>query len=90
MYLKASQENLSLAILNEFLQNTKALSPAEGLVFNLYVKGYTAKEISDILCLSINTIKIHNKHIYAKLNVSSREELLVYINILKEIGKEIK
>ena len=50
----------------------------------------TAKEIASILCLSINTIKTHNKRIYAKLNVNSREELLLYINMLKEAGKELK
>lgn len=90
LHEKASQENLSITILDEFLENTKALSPAERSVFNLYVKGYTAKEIADLLCLSINTIKTHNKHIYSKLNVGSREELLVYVNMLKEIGRKIE
>lgn len=89
LYEKAKQEDLSLSILDEFLENTKKLSPAERSVFNLYVKGHTAKEIAEILYLSINTIKTHNKRIYMKLNVSSRDELLVYINMLKEVGKEI-
>lgn len=77
------------SVYEEFVRNTKCLSPAERAVFNLYVEGYTAKEITKILCLSINTIKTHNKRIYMKLNVASREELLVYVNILKEAGKEI-
>ncbi|WP_081424819.1 helix-turn-helix domain-containing protein [Syntrophomonas wolfei] len=68
------------------MENTKNFSPSEHSVFELYVKGHTAKEIADILCLSINTIKTHNKRIYMKLNVSSREELLLYVNMLKEIG----
>jgi len=50
------------------------------------VQGYTAKEITQLLCLSINTIKTHNKRIYMKLNVSSREDLLKYVNKLKEMG----
>jgi len=87
---KSSSEGLSLSILNRFLENTKKLSPAEQAVFNLYVKGHTAREIADILYLSINTIKTHNKRIYSKLNVASREELLLYINMLKEAGKEFK
>lgn len=90
LYEKARQENLSLSILDEFLENTKELSPAERSVFDLYVKGHTAKEIAEILCLSINTIKTHNKRIYMKLNVASRDELLLYINMLNEIGTEIK
>jgi len=49
-----------------------------------------AKEIAEILCLSINTIKTHNKRIYMKLNVASRRELLLYVEMLKEAGKEFK
>jgi DNA-binding CsgD family transcriptional regulator len=77
------------AIFDEFVKNTKKLSPAERAVFDLYVQGYTAKEITQILCLSINTIKTHNKRIYTKLNVASRQDLLNYVNMLKEMGKEI-
>ncbi|MGE4283389.1 MAG: response regulator transcription factor [Clostridia bacterium] len=86
---KASEENVSPVFFDEFIKNTRILSPAERSVFNLYVEGYTAKEIAGILCLSINTIKTHNKRIYMKLNVSSREELLVYVNMLKEFKKEL-
>ncbi len=85
-----STDMLPGSVYDEFVRNTKRLSPAERAVFNLYVEGYTAKEITKILCLSINTIKTHNKRIYMKLNVASREELLVYVNILKDAGKEIK
>jgi DNA-binding CsgD family transcriptional regulator len=84
-----NSDTLPGTVYDEFVRNTKRLSPAERAVFNLYVEGYTAKEITHILCLSINTIKTHNKRIYMKLNVASREELLVYVNILKAAGKEI-
>ncbi len=67
-----------------FVNNIKLLSPAEKTVFDLYVEGYRAKEIAAILCLSINTIKTHNRRIYRKLNVSSRNELMVYVNMMKE------
>jgi DNA-binding CsgD family transcriptional regulator len=82
-------DTLTESVYDEFVRNTKRLSPAERMVFNLYVEGYTAKEITKILCLSINTIKTHNKRIYMKLNVASREELLVYVRMLKEAGKEL-
>ncbi|HBL50923.1 MAG TPA: hypothetical protein DDZ65_11845, partial [Firmicutes bacterium] len=52
-------------------------------VFELYLQGYTAKEITDKLCISINTIKTHNKRIYYKLNVSSRKELLLYVKMIQ-------
>lgn len=68
----------------EFVNNIKKLSAAEKAVFDLYVQGHTAREIAEILCLSINTIKTHNRRIYMKLNVSSRKELMVYIRLMAE------
>ncbi len=72
------------ALFDAFVKNIKTLSPAERSVFNLYMEGYTAQEITKILCLSINTIKTHNKRIYNKLNVTSRKELLVFVKMMKE------
>lgn len=77
-------------ILNDFLINFKSLSPAERSVFNLYAQQYNAKEIAESLCLSINTIKTHTKHIYSKLSITSKEELILYVDILKESGMDIK
>ncbi len=71
-------------IYNKFVENIDTLSAAEMAVFNLYLKGHTAKEIADILCLSINTIKTHNKRIYMKLNVTSRKELMIFIKMMEE------
>ena len=68
----------------EFIKNIQTLSPAEKVVFDLYVQGHKAKEIAEILCLSINTIKTHNRRIYMKLNVTSRKELMLYIQMIKE------
>lgn len=76
----------SSALFAAFVENIKTLSPAERSVFNLYMEGYSAKEIAEILCLSINTIKTHNKRIYMKLSVSSRHELMVYVRMMKEKG----
>ncbi|MHB8129834.1 MAG: response regulator transcription factor [Mobilitalea sp.] len=87
---KVEQDRYQINVLEQFVGKTKTLSPAERSVFNLYIKGLSAKEIADEMFLSINTIKTHNKRIFSKLGVASREELLLYINMLKEIGLEIK
>ncbi len=84
-----STQELPYDVYEEFTMNVKSLSPAERAVFDLYVKGHTAKEITEILCLSINTIKSHNKKIYMKMNVASRKELLTFVNMLRKAGKEI-
>ena len=74
------------ALYQEFIKNIKSLSAAERAVFDLYVQGHTAKEIAQILCLSINTIKTHNRRIYMKLNVTSCKELMVYIQMMEEVS----
>jgi len=78
-------QNLKFDMYCNFVENIDTLSAAEKAVFNLYLKGHTAKEIADILCLSINTIKTHNKRIYMKLNVTSRKELMIFIKMMKEV-----
>ncbi len=88
LYEGAKQKNLSFTLLDEFAKNTETLSPSERSVYDLYAQGYTAQEIAETLCLSINTIKTHSKHIYAKLYITSRAELLLYVNLLEEIDKE--
>lgn len=88
LYEGAKQKNLSFSLLDEFVRNTETLSPSERSVFDLYAQGHTAKEIAETLHLSINTIKTHSKHIYSKLNIASREELLLYVNLLEEIERD--
>lgn len=87
---KAEQERYQLSMLEDFVEKTKSLTPAEHCVFNLYINGYSAQEIADKLFLSINTVKTHNKRIFVKLGVASKEELILYNNMLKEIGLVLK
>lgn len=82
--LETGEVTINSALFQNFVKNIETLSPAERSVFDLYMKGYTAQEITEILCLSINTIKTHNKRIYAKLNVTSRKELLLYVRLIQE------
>ena len=88
LYEGAKQRNLSFSLLDEFVQNTETLSPSERSVFDLYAQGHAAQEIAATLHLSINTIKTHSKHIYSKLNITSREELLLYVKLLEEIERD--
>ena len=68
-----------------FEEQLKTLTKAERRIFDLYIEGYDAKEICNMLYISINTIKTHNRRIYTKMNVSSRAELLKYCH--KLMGK---
>jgi DNA-binding NarL/FixJ family response regulator len=53
------------------------LTKAEKLVYNILLKGKLDKEIADLLSISLNTVKKHNKSIYRKLKVRNRLEAII-------------
>ena len=61
---------------NFFVENLGMLTPAEYRVYELYLSGKTAKQIAEILHITENTLKYHNKNIDSKLGISSRKQLL--------------
>ncbi len=72
-----------------FIKNTKMLTRAEKNIFNLYLEEHSAQEIAGMLNLSINTIKSHNRRIFKKLGITSRKELLSYVQTLRNEGRSI-
>jgi DNA-binding CsgD family transcriptional regulator len=84
--VKAEKEKIILPTreaYGQFLRSLETLTLAEREVFDLYAEGKRAKDMPGLLYRSENTIKTHNKHIYDKLCVSSRGELLGYIKVMK-------
>lgn len=53
-----------------------ALSERETEILLLFAQGRSAVFISDLIFISANTVRTHIKHIYIKLNVHSRQELI--------------
>jgi len=53
------------------------LTKAEQLVYDILLKGKLDKEIADLLSISLNTVKKHNKSIYRKLKVRNRLEAIL-------------
>ena len=53
-----------------------ALSAREREVLELLLQHYSTKRIADELFVSENTIKTHVRHIYAKIDVNSKQQLL--------------
>ncbi len=70
--------NLTLGLEAEkkYLENTKCpyLTQREKEILKLITEGKGNKEISDILCVSLETVKSHTKNIYKKLKVKNRVE----------------
>jgi len=52
------------------------LTPRESEVSGLVVNGYPNKEISELLCISIKTVKVHRSNMMRKLGVKSVIELI--------------
>lgn len=59
-----------------FLCNLGTLTATEYKVYELYLAGKNAKQIAELLGISENTLKYHNKNIYSKLGISSRKQML--------------
>ena len=59
------------------------MTPAEWNVFQYYIDKREISEIPSLAFISINTVRKHNKSIYRKLGVSTREELLLYLDLLR-------
>ncbi|WP_304528989.1 response regulator transcription factor [Aquimarina sp. MAR_2010_214] len=53
------------------------LSKQEKAVKNLIISGKSNKEIANELFISLSTVKTHITNIYSKLNISSRQDLLL-------------
>ena len=51
------------------------LSPREQMVVQLILRGHSSASIGENLAIAEGTVKNHRKSIYAKLNISSQQEL---------------
>ena len=70
-----------------FIGDLATLTKTQRRVFELYVRNYTADEIAAELHITMSTLKTHNRNILLKLGVTSRKEMMVYVNIMKIINQ---
>ncbi len=59
--------------LNAF--GSSLLTERESQVINLVLQGHSTKTLAERLSISVETVKLHRKHAYAKLEVNSQAEL---------------
>ena len=57
----------------------QALTPRQDDVLKLLVAGYTNPEIAEALVISVKTVESHVNQILAKLELSSRREVIAWV-----------
>lgn len=75
------------AFFQDFTSRVETLTPMERTVLQYYVDGYEIGEAAKRAFISLNTAKKHNTNINKKLGTSSRNELMLYIDLLRRCGK---
>ena len=74
-------------LFRSFVSKARTLSSAERRILQYYIDGHETADIPDLAFISIHTVKKHNRSIYQKLEVSSRDELMLYIELLRCCGR---
>lgn len=79
-------------LFDQFIDNAKELTLSERNILKYYIDGYEIADIPDLACVSLNTVRKHNRSIYEKLGVKSKDELDLYLDLLKRCERidEIK
>ena len=70
-----------------FAANAKTLTAAERRILDYYIDGHEIADVPELAFISIHTVKKHNRSIYQKLGVASRDELMVYIEQFRRCGR---
>lgn len=69
---------LSLRKISPREERYKQLSNREREVFQLLAEGHSTKEIADMLCVSVSTVKTHRLKILEKLQIETNAQLLYF------------
>ena len=66
------------------LQEEYRLTSRETEIMELIVRGYSVARIAEEHVVSENTVRTHYKHIYAKLGIHKKQELIAMVDALKD------
>ncbi|MBQ7026272.1 MAG: helix-turn-helix transcriptional regulator [Peptococcaceae bacterium] len=72
---------------HSFAQKVRTLSSAERRILHYYIDGHDIADIPELAFISIHTVKKHNRSIYQKLGIASRDELMLYIDLFRCCGR---
>ena len=84
--IKKLPENIE-EMLTSFQKRAESLTPTERLLLKYYTKDYSLEEIAEKMFISIGTAKKHNTNMNRKLEISSRSQLMVYIELFRRCSR---
>lgn len=74
-------------LLRGFQEKADSLTPTERTVLQYFIEGLTIEEVAERSFISIATAKRHNTNLNRKLGISSRSELMVYIDLFRRCNR---
>ncbi len=74
-------------LFQSFAQKVRTLTAAERRILNYYIDGHDTADIPELAFISIHTVKKHNHSIYQKLEIASRDELMLYIALFRSCDR---
>ena len=74
-------------LFDRFAHHVTLLSPAESRILDLYIEGHEIAEVPELAFISMATVRKHNRSIYEKLEVASRDEMMLYIDLFRRCGR---
>ncbi|MBQ3105199.1 MAG: helix-turn-helix transcriptional regulator [Lachnospiraceae bacterium] len=74
-------------LFNAFAGRAGELTTTERNIIKYYAEGREVAEVAELAFISIHTVRKHNLNIYRKLGVSSREEVMLYLELFRRCGR---
>jgi DNA-binding CsgD family transcriptional regulator len=74
-------------LFDDFLAKIRRLTPTEKQIVLRFLEEKSTHEVLAEMFISASTLKTHNSHIYAKLDVVSRDELQLYFRLIEKTGR---
>lgn len=74
-------------LFREFSSRVATLTPSERMILQQLIDGHSLEEAAEKLFISVNTARKHNTNLKRKLELSSREELSLYIDLFRRAGR---
>ena len=84
--IKNLPENIEEMLLS-FQKRVKTLTPTERTLLKYYADDHSLEEIAELMFISIGTAKKHNTNMNRKLEISSRSQLMVYIELFRRCNR---